>query len=85
MELEFIKPKTKPNNRMNWCVSDQTKAIVKYYTEYTNRDEHEVVDTFLKNIIKDKDFIDWIKNKRRNKRIMSQIFGVEESEEESIG
>jgi hypothetical protein len=68
--MEFIKPIQKPGSKVAWQVSDRTKAIVKYYTEYTGFSENEVVDRFLSNILKDPDFNLWINGKRRKTRIM---------------
>lgn len=73
MAMRFIKPKNKNAKRVDWELSEQTRAIVKYYAEYTEYTEDEVVETFLLNILKDEDFIEWIKDKRNNKRIIKQL------------
>lgn len=83
--MEFIKPKQTLGSKVIWSVSDQTKALVKYYAEYTGYSQDEVVDTFLKNLLKDQDFMEWIQSKRRNKRALSQIFPETETEEQVIG
>lgn len=77
--MEFIEPKKKLEKKANWYVSEHTKSTVKHYAEYTGYTEDEVVDIFLKNILKDEDFIDWINHKRRNKRIVQQLALVEEA------
>lgn len=79
--MEFIKPKPKIGTKTNWSVSERTKSIVKYYAEYTGYSEDEAVDRFLTNILKDEEFNTWINNKRRKKRIMSQIFPEQNKEE----
>jgi hypothetical protein len=71
--VKFIQPKGKSRKRTTWSVSEQTKAIVKYYAQYTEYTEDEVVDIFLQNILLDVDFMKWIENKRYNKRILEQI------------
>lgn len=78
--MEFIKPIQKLGSKVDWQVSDRTKAIVKYYAEYTGFSENEVVDRFLTNILKDPDFNLWINGKRRKTRIMKQLFPDKASE-----
>jgi hypothetical protein len=58
--MEFIKPRNINKASVNWEISERTRAIVKYYAEYTEHTESDVVDTFLQNILSDKRFIDWI-------------------------
>ncbi len=71
--MKFIQPKGKNRKKSTWYVSEQTKALVKYYAQYTEYTEDEVVDIFLQNILLDGDFKKWIENKRYNKRILEQI------------
>jgi hypothetical protein len=78
--MEFIKPIQKLGSKVDWQVSDRTKAIIKYYAEYTGLSEDEVVDRFLANILKDPDFNTWIDSKRRKTRIMKQLFSEEQLE-----
>lgn len=77
--MEFIEPKKSLEKKVDWRVSEHTKSVVKYYAEYTGYDEDEIVDLFLKNIMKDKNFIDWVNSKRRNKRMLEQLMLVEEA------
>ncbi|EME3494010.1 hypothetical protein UL362_002669, partial [Enterococcus faecium] len=49
------------------------RVIVKQYAEYAERTESEAVDEFLLNILDDKKFIEWIANKRSNKRIVEKM------------
>jgi hypothetical protein len=84
-DMEFIKPKKTQGRKVNWIVSEHTRAIVKYYAQYTEYSEDEVVDTFLKNLLKDEDFLEWIQKKRFNKRITDQLLiNVEEEEEQLV-
>lgn len=78
--MEFIKPIRKLGSKVDWQVSDRTKAIVRYYAEYTGLSEDEVVDRFLANILKDPEFNTWIEGKRRKTRIMKQLFPEQKSE-----
>jgi DNA relaxase NicK len=71
--VKFIKPKNTNADKVDWLISERTKAIVKYYAEYTEYTESEIVDKFLKNILDDKDFIKWIEQKRNNKRLIKQM------------
>ncbi|HAZ1134897.1 TPA: hypothetical protein J0U90_002657 [Enterococcus faecium] len=54
-------------------LSEQVRVIVKQYAEYAERTESEAVDEFLLNILDDKKFIEWIANKRSNKRIVEKM------------
>ncbi|MCA1072802.1 hypothetical protein K9O30_03445 [Clostridium bowmanii] len=67
--IEFIKPKTLVKVNPGWEISENTKAIVKYYAEYTDYTESEVIDKFLNNLLKDQGFINWANKKRNNKRL----------------
>jgi hypothetical protein len=76
--LEFIKPSNKKAGTVDWLISEKTQALVKYYSEYCEISQQEVVDEFLqRNLVKDDDFINWVKSKRNNKRILKAI-GIEE-------
>jgi hypothetical protein len=83
MEIRFIEPKNKRAEKVGWKISERTRLIVKYYAEYTEFTEDELVDEFLLNILNDKKFLKWVEGKRYNKRILAQIFDMEE--DESIG
>jgi hypothetical protein len=72
--MDFLKPKRKLGSKAEWFVSNRTKSIVKYYAEYAGVSEDEAVDHFLLNILKNEEFLDWAKTKRRNARIMKQLF-----------
>lgn len=76
--LEFIHPKNKNAQKVNWNISERTRALVSYYAEYSEYSQEEVVDEFLqRNLIKDDHFIEWIKSKRNNKRMLKAI-GIDE-------
>lgn len=83
--MNFIKPKNKNVEKVDWLLSERTRAIVKYYAEYTEYSESEVVDKFLLNILEDKDFIAWIEKKRNNRRIVKQLELEHSLEEDVIG
>lgn len=59
--------------------------IVKHYAEYTEYDESEIVDMFLLNVLGDVQFIEWIKNKRNNKRVIKELDLEELMEGKEIG
>ncbi|WP_456279297.1 hypothetical protein [Bacillus sp. AK128] len=76
--LEFIKPKNKNAQHVDWKISERTRATVSYFAEYSEYSEEEVVDEFLlRNLLKDENFIEWIKSRRNNKRMLKSI-GLEE-------
>nr|WP_309296636.1 hypothetical protein [Niallia sp. NCCP-28] len=76
--MKFIEPKNKRAEKVDWKISERTRSIVKYYAEYTDFTEEEVVDEFLLNLLDDKKFLKWVEGKRYNKRILTQIFDTEE-------
>lgn len=76
--MKFIEPKEELGKKVDWKLSDHTRAIVKYYAEYTRLNEDEIVDRFLKNILEDENFLDWIHRKRRNRRMIQQLLIKEE-------
>ncbi|MDX5476017.1 MAG: hypothetical protein LPK00_10835 [Bacillaceae bacterium] len=78
MRMKFIEPKNKRAEKVDWKISERTRSIVKYYAEYTEFTEEEVIDEFLLNLLDDKKFLKWIEGKRYNKRILAQIFDTEE-------
>lgn len=79
--MDFIKPKNSNKENISYKISRKTKLIVEYYAKYTEYEEDEVVDMFLQNILKDSDFVEWLKNRRSKKKINEIIFGINSSEE----
>jgi|HigsolmetaAR205D_1030408.scaffolds.fasta_scaffold00274_18 hypothetical protein len=75
--MRFLEPKNNNAKKVNWEISEQSREIVKQYAEYAERTESEAVDFFLTNILLDKKFIEWIENKRNNKRIVQKM-GIED-------
>jgi hypothetical protein len=83
--MEFIEPRNINADKVDWLISERVRAIVSYYAEYTEYTESDVVDKLLLNILDDKNFMEWIKAKRNNKRIIKQVnleHLIEEKEEE---
>jgi len=83
--MKFIEPKNKNVEKVDWMLSEKTRAIVKYYAEYTEYSESEIVDMFLRNILDDENFIKWIDGKRNNRRIIKQLELDGFLEEDKIG
>lgn len=74
--MKFIKPKpVTQGTKTTWALSQRTRAVVKYYAKYTGYTQDEVVDQFLYQLCEDPDFENWLKQKRRNKRAIAQIYG----------
>jgi hypothetical protein len=78
-KFNYIKPKNLNSERVDWVISEQTRNIVARFSEYSEYTESEVVDEFLKNILTDKEFVDWVMKKRNNRRLLKQL-GLEELE-----
>jgi hypothetical protein len=88
--LKFIKPKRINAQKNDWLISEQSRAIVKYYAQYSEYPESEVVDLILKRLLEDQEFMEWVSVKRFNKRIITQLTpnvdcSNTSEEEESIG
>ena len=83
--MKFIKPKNIKLDSVDWLISERVRAIVKTYAEYTEYTESEVVDMFLRNILDDKDFVEWIENKRNNRRLIKQLEIEDLVESDKIG
>jgi bacterioferritin (cytochrome b1) len=75
--MQFIKPKNSKANKVDWLISEQVREIVKHYAEYCEYSESEVVDVFLKNLLKDEEFLKWIDGIRNNKRMIRNM-GLED-------
>ena len=71
--MKFIKPKNQKTQKSDWELTERTLSIVKYYSEYTGFTEEDVLEQFLQNILSDKEFTEWIYNKRNNKRILKDL------------
>lgn len=78
IRVQFLEPKNKNAKSVDWKISEQTREIVKHYAEYSERTESETVDEFLLNILEDQKFIQWVTNKRSNKRMIKKM-GIENS------
>ncbi|MUK88951.1 hypothetical protein GMD78_11150 [Ornithinibacillus sp. L9] len=75
--VQFIKPKNNNADKVDWLISEQVREIVKNYAEYCEYSESEVVDMFLKNLLKDEEFLKWIDGIRNNKRMIRKM-GIED-------
>ena len=83
--MKYIKPKNNNAANVDWLISERVRAIVKTYAEFTEYNESEIVDTFLLNILGDKDFIKWVQSRRNNKRIIKQLQIEDLMESDNIG
>ncbi len=76
--VSVYQPKNKNTQQVKRNISERTRALASFYSEYSEYSEEEVVDEFLLlNLVKDDDFIEWAKSRRNNKRILKTI-GIEE-------
>ncbi|MDR4888341.1 hypothetical protein RGU12_12425 [Fredinandcohnia sp. QZ13] len=83
--MKFIEPRNINADKVDWLISERIRALVSYYAEYTEYTESDVVDQLLHNILEDENFIEWIKNKRNNKRILKHLHLEHLMEEEEVG
>ncbi|WP_353654044.1 hypothetical protein [Bacillus sp. ISL-55] len=71
--MKFIEPRNINADKVDWLISERARAVVSYYAEYTEYTESDVVDKLLIHLLEDENFIEWIKNKRNNKRVIKQL------------
>lgn len=43
MKVDFLKPRNVRLSSVNWKISEQSRSIIRYYDEYTEYTESEVV------------------------------------------
>lgn len=72
-QISFPKPRNVRLGGVDWMISEHSRAIVKFYSEFTELTENQVVDEFLKELLKSKEFIEWIKSKKSNRRMVNQL------------
>lgn len=70
--MKYLPPKRAA--KVNWQISDQSRAIVEYYAKHSGYSEDDVVDFFLKNLLGDPAFARFLKSQRRTKRLVDRIF-----------
>lgn len=79
--MNYIEPKYKKKEKVEFMLSQRTKVIINYYAKYTGYDESEVVDTFMKNVLSDKEFNEWLGKQRNRKKIDGIIFNKNNHEQ----
>lgn len=79
--MEFIKPRNIKAAKVDWIISEQSRAIVKYFADYSEYTESDVVDILIKELLKDDKFLEWIQTKRFRKRALAQILLSEDPSE----
>lgn len=75
-----IKPKYSNLVKVELNISDNASLLLKHYADYTKYSESEIVDMMLiEEILKDDDFLSFVKGKRFNKKIQERIEYIVES------
>lgn len=72
-QINFPKPRNVRLGDVDWMISEHSRATVKYYAEFSELTESEVVDEFLKELLKNDGFIKWVKLKKSNRRMVNQL------------
>jgi hypothetical protein len=75
--VQFIKPKNNNAYKVDWQISEQVRKIVQKFAVYCEYRKSEVVDMFLKNLLKDVEFLKWVDGIRNNKRMVRKM-GLED-------
>lgn len=79
--MDFVKPKMSMKSKKQFELNNRTLSILKYYSKYTKYSESQILDMFLLNILKDDNFIKWVKRQRYNKKILAVISGTNSEED----
>jgi len=60
--------------KVDWRISDQSRAIVEYYSRHSGYTEEDIVDYTLKFLLGDPAFAKFLQSQRRTKRMVDRIF-----------
>mgnify|MGYP001034151394 CR=1 FL=1 len=72
--MKIMEPRGVRNGRqMTWTISKESRVLVSAYADYAHCSEDEVVDTTLRLLLCDKDFVAEDKKKRNNRRITEAL------------
>ncbi|MBU3201864.1 hypothetical protein LL037_11730 [Clostridium estertheticum] len=82
--MKPIKPKYVDTIKADWRISKRSKQIINQYSKYTKYDEDEIIDRLITDILVDNNFIEWLKNRRYQKKIQGVIFEDNETEIKDI-
>lgn len=69
-----VRPRGKKYEVVGWKISQQVRALVEAYAEYAEVEPYQLVDEFLLRNLPSVEFIDWLDQRRFNKRWKDQIF-----------
>ncbi|MGG1629595.1 hypothetical protein [Rossellomorea sp. NRS-1567] len=75
--MQFIKPKNNNAYKVDWQTSEQVREIVQKFAVYCEYRKSEVVDMFLKNLLKGEEFLKWVDGIRNNKKMIRKM-GLED-------
>lgn len=71
--MKPIKPKYRDSVKVEWKIPRRSKQIISQYAKYTKYDEDEIIDKLIQDIMEDKDFLEWLKSRRFQKKIIDVI------------
>lgn len=67
--MKPVKPRYTDTVKVEWRIPKKSKQIISLYADYTKYSEEELISKAIGEILEDKSFIEWLKNKRYQKRI----------------
>lgn len=71
--MSKIEPKRLNKQPVEWEISELARNTVKHFSEYSERSEEAIVGRLLVGLLKDEDFVKWIRSKKNNKRILKEL------------
>lgn len=74
--MKYLKPR-KPS-KVDWTISDQTLCIIEQYAKFSDFPPELIVEDFMKNLLGNPEFAQYLRGLRRNKRMVDRIFHGDE-------
>lgn len=71
-----IKPKQTDLVKVEFNIPNAYRETLKNYSEYTKYTPSEIIQKFIEEIVGDEDFIEYIKQKRYNKKALDMVSSI---------
>lgn len=62
--MYFVKPNYETFKEATFHIANSTDILIRAYSSYANVTEDDVIDTLVKNVVCDKDFIRWLRENK---------------------
>lgn len=68
-----IKPKYPDTEELKIMLSFKPRKILEHFSDYTGLTQSQVLEEVLPQLLEDEDFINYVENKRSNKRMKREL------------